>query len=162
MGKFVIVFVEVLVLLPIAEISPSSSFVVLQWHHVRRVILSSVHTRATISGNSTATEPRHNLLSRLSFLVRISWLLNLSVLEMSSDEEATLFYWYLRHRKQKCKKYWVHPFFTFNLTYSYFVVARVLDQDPVKFRNLYRRNIESFKLIGNCGTRNKDTNSEKA
>jgi hypothetical protein len=81
---------------------------------------------------------------------------------MSSDEEATLLYWYLRHRKQKCKKYWVHPFFTFNLTYSSFVVARVLDQDPVKFRNLYRMNIESFKLIGNCGTRNKDTNSEKA
>jgi coenzyme F420-reducing hydrogenase beta subunit len=79
---------------------------------------------------------------------------------MSSDEEATLFYWYLRHRKQKCKKYWVHLFFTYNLTYSSF--ARVLDQDPVKFRNLYRMNIESFKLIGNCGTGNKDTNSEKA
>jgi hypothetical protein len=27
------------------------------------------------------------------------------------------------------------------------MVARELDQDPVKFRNLYRVNVESFKVL---------------
>jgi hypothetical protein len=94
-----------------------------------------------------------------------SRLQNFSVLEMSSDEKATLFYWYLTHRKQKRKKYCVYPFFIFNLTHSSFVVARELDQDPVKFHNFYRMNIESFKLLVQTVVPEigkKDTNFRKA
>jgi hypothetical protein len=74
---------------------------------------------------------------------------------MLSDEEATLFYWYLRHRKH----------FSHLTTHSSFVVVCELDQDLVKFYNFYRKNIEYFKLLVQIvgpEIRKKDTNFQKA
>jgi hypothetical protein len=125
----------------------------------------SVRTGTAINGNSAAPEPRQVAMSWSFLIVRTEATQYLSVLGLSSDVEATLFYWYLRHRKQKRNKYWVHPFFTSNLTHSSFVIARELDQYRVKYHNFYRMGIESFKLLVQIvgpDIRKKDTNFRKA
>lgn len=69
------------------------------------------------------------------------------VIMSSSEEDVIIAYRYLRQRKSKARKYWVHPYNVHNIKHSSAVVSRELSQHEQKFKEFYRMSLESYRVL---------------
>jgi hypothetical protein len=69
------------------------------------------------------------------------------VIMSSSEEDVILTYRYLRQRKLKKRKYWIHPYNLNNIIHSSAVVSRELSQHEKKFKEFYRMTLESYRVL---------------
>jgi hypothetical protein len=71
-----------------------------------------------------------------------------SVVIMSfSSEDVVVAYMHLQRRRQKRRRYWVHPYNVRNIKHSSAVVSRELSQHEEKFRGFYRMSPDSLQFL---------------
>lgn len=62
----------------------------------------------------------------------------------SDDEGLAVFLFYRNRRRQRKRKYWIHPYIERNINCRVFVAAQELQYDDKKFLSFYRMSKETY------------------
>jgi len=65
----------------------------------------------------------------------------------SEDDDFIALYSYYRNRKNKKRRYWIHPYIQKNVDCHIFVAVNKLMQDNVKFQSFYHMSKECFNIL---------------